>query len=105
MRAIDGDHLKRWIIARWGETDPTSDRPLTAREILDQIDREMEFPTADRPTDDMVEVVRCKDCTHCKVMNKWFLYCTLHDIKNTPLIMDNFFCADGKRKEQNDEID
>lgn len=100
MRAIDGDHLKRWIIARWGETDPTSDRPLTAREILDQIDREMEFHTADRPTDDMVEVVRCKDCKYCGEEYGWnakpYKYCALHH----QFMTADWFCADGERNMQ-----
>ena len=39
MRPIDRDHLKRWIIARWKEL-PDTPYPLTATEILDQIDRE-----------------------------------------------------------------
>ena len=43
MRLIDGDHLKRWIIARWEETDPTSEYPLRAIEVINQIDRESEY--------------------------------------------------------------
>lgn len=52
---------------------------------------------------DKIEVVRCKDCIHAKKINGWFVACDLHDIRPTPLIMDDWFCADGKRKEQNDE--
>lgn len=40
MRLIDAEHLKRWILARWEETDPRSEYPLRAIEIIDQIDRE-----------------------------------------------------------------
>ena len=39
-RLIDAEHLKRWILARWEKTDPTSEYPLKAIEIIDQIDRE-----------------------------------------------------------------
>lgn len=41
MRPIDADHLKKWILARWQERNPQTDRPFKAIEILDQIDREM----------------------------------------------------------------
>ena len=40
MRLIDAEHLKRWILARWEKTDPTSEYPLRAIDIIDQIDRE-----------------------------------------------------------------
>ena len=40
-RWIDGDHLRKWIIARWQETNPYTDRPFRADEILAQIDREL----------------------------------------------------------------
>ena len=43
MRLIDADHLKKWILARWQERNPQTDRPLKAIEILDQIGREMTF--------------------------------------------------------------
>lgn len=39
MRAIDGDHLKKWIISRGLEYSKKGYN-LTAVEILDQIDRE-----------------------------------------------------------------
>lgn len=53
MRLIDADHLQRWIIARWQERDPRSDRPFRADEILAQIDRESS-----------IDIVQCKDCKH-----------------------------------------
>lgn len=40
MRLIDADHLRKWILARWQETNPYTDRPFRADEILAQIDRE-----------------------------------------------------------------
>ena len=43
MRLIDADHLKKWMLARWQERNPQTDRPFKAIEILDQIDREMTF--------------------------------------------------------------
>lgn len=40
MRLIDAEHLKRWILARWEKTDPASEYPLRAIDIIDQVDRE-----------------------------------------------------------------
>jgi hypothetical protein len=60
----------------------------------------------DAPASDVVEVVRCKDCKHCKkhpttdkikmcVNNQWVMECY-------PLVHDNDFCSYGERK-QNDQ--
>ena len=40
---IDGNHLYSWILARWKEIDQTSEYPLKASEITEQIGREMDF--------------------------------------------------------------
>lgn len=48
MRLIDGEHLKRWILARWEETDTTSEYPLRAIEVINQIDRESEYLNIDK---------------------------------------------------------
>lgn len=56
MRLIDAEHLKRWILARWEKTDPRSEYPLRAIDIIDQLDRE--------DTIDAEPVVRCKDCIY-----------------------------------------
>ena len=40
---IDPWHLRKWINARWSEFAPNSEYPLKAREILDQIDREIRW--------------------------------------------------------------
>lgn len=44
----------------------------------------------------LVEVVRCRDCKYWNTNGIGI--CKLHDIRPTPLIMDNWFCADGERK-------
>lgn len=44
MKLIDGEHLRGWILARWGEIDKKSEYPLKAIDILDQIDREYAYP-------------------------------------------------------------
>ena len=49
MRAIDGDHLKRWILSRVFKTQ------LNVADVIDQIDRELTIES---------EIVRCKDCKH-----------------------------------------
>ena len=55
MRLIDADHLKRWMLRRWQDTDPQNDRPFKAIEILDQIDREDTVQP---------EIIHCKDCKY-----------------------------------------
>lgn len=49
---------------------------------------------------DAVEIVRCKDCKHLGE-NDGYYFCNAIGISfgDKP----NWFCADGKRKEQNDE--
>lgn len=43
-------------------------------------------------------LVRCKDCKHWNAGAIGI--CKLHDIRPTPIIMDDWFCADGERKEE-----
>ncbi len=46
-------------------------------------------------TIDAVQVVRCRDCKHWNPNGIGI--CKLHDIRPTPLMMDDWFCADGER--------
>lgn len=49
------------------------------------------------PAADVVEVVRCKDCKHCGSRpSSIYPYCTFFK----GFTSDNFFCGNGKRKEQ-----
>lgn len=50
-RPIDAEHLKRWIIARGLENEKKGYPPLSAGEILEQIERELTFETHDRRTE------------------------------------------------------
>ena len=59
--------------------------------ICDGIKQEI----CNQPTIDAVEVVRCKDCKHWNPNGIGI--CKLHDIRPTPLIMDDFYCADGEK--------
>lgn len=45
MRAIDADHLKRWILSRWEHNERKGYGPLRPDEILNQIDRELTVKT------------------------------------------------------------
>lgn len=53
--------------------------------------------------DDVVKVVRCKDCIHWS--NDSIGYCKYHEIYPSRHDLDDFFCADGERKENRNEID
>lgn len=43
MMAIDAEHLKKWILARWLDNGGKDNDAPTAEEILDQIDREIRY--------------------------------------------------------------
>ena len=75
MRAIDADHLKRWILSRVFETQ------LSVADVIDQIDREDTIEP---------EIVRCKDCTKrkiCRTSTTWAV---------AP--KDDWYCADAERR-------
>lgn len=54
---------------------------------------------ADAATVDAVEVVRCKDCIHSYEELGW-IYCTCGPNVDR-VVPSGFYCADGKRKEDN----
>lgn len=43
MIAIDAEHLRKWILARWRDNGGKDNDAPTAEEILAQIDREIRF--------------------------------------------------------------
>lgn len=43
------------------------------------------------------KIVRCKDCKYWNPNGIGI--CKLHDIRPTPIIMDDWFCADGERRD------
>ena len=73
-RYIDADSLKQRIIDNW----------YTADDIVVDVDRE---PTAE----DVVKVVRCKDCAVQKIC------------RYKTGLGENGFCSQGERREDNDE--
>ncbi len=50
------------------------------------------------------KIVRCKNCIHAKKINGWFIVCDLHDIRPTPLVMDDWYCPDGKENENDERV-
>lgn len=52
------------------------------------------------PTADVVEVVRCKDCKHCKKDSHWKeLYCLkMSDDEHTHWLDKDFYCGYGERR-------
>ena len=76
------------------ETDPT--------------DEEIEYTLENLPTVDAVEVVRCKDCTFCKVDNTVYLKDVFGNENDTPRYhclmgygynKPDHFCSYGERRE------
>ena len=54
-------------------------------------------------TSDMVEVVKCKNCTHCyyatnRSPDEQCWVCDKHGIDVT----EDWYCADGERRDEND---
>ena len=55
------------------------------------------------PAADVVEVVRCKDCKYCKVECGNYC-CYVDDYLKMPIShCGDFYCADGERREVDDE--
>ena len=54
----------------------------------------------------MVEVVRCKDCKYCVKEPNGELYCDILAVGYEPLgskkVNEDWFCADGKRRDDDD---
>lgn len=98
MRLIDADHLKRWIIARWEETDPKSAYPLRAIDIIDQIDREV---TIDAEPVKHGRWIWDEEGYHCSE-------CFFHAYGNTLECLDGTYryCPNcGAKMEDEDEAD
>lgn len=93
-RFIDADRLKEFIAThdyllsdKWNSTD----KGMFTIGIFQAIN--------EQPTADVVEVVRCKDCKyfHDGIYNgEYWMECDEYKIA---LSSDNWFCADGKRRE------
>jgi hypothetical protein len=62
---------------------------------------------ANAPAADVVEVVRCKDCEHLRIINGkgLYAYCPKTECKFEPFETDTrtHFCSYGKRKEGAEE--
>lgn len=60
-----------------------------------------------QPTIDAVEVVRCEECrygiTEHGISNGWVLCSKPYTERGNAMHRTDWFCADGERKEQNDE--
>ena len=57
----------------------------------------------DTPTADVVEVVRCKDCAYYAPLGDAYEYKgkkAMHCILRASCTGDNYYCADGMRKEK-----
>ena len=97
MRLIDADELKN-DHNMGDECDKCGTKWKECQ--YDYIYSKMDFCTwiDYAPTIEAVKVVRCKDCKHWNA--DAIGICKLHDIRPTPIIKDNWFCADAERKEE-----
>ena len=56
------------------------------------------------PAEDVVEVVRCKDCIYSfmSISGKYVLYCDMHPSDDHLDLDKDYYCGYGERKEEND---
>lgn len=93
MRLIDAEHLKRWILSRWEDTDPRSAYPLKAIDIIDQIDREDTIA---------LPVILCGECEFFKPDREtpasisWYGKCQKNNRQWKMAVAD--YCSNGWRK-------
>ena len=89
-RYIDADALRRET-ERKIKANNEYGRAVVDDEFLDLID--------DAFTEDVVEVVRCKDCKYCVDLIMGGLWCEHPDNRNPLGCRPNDYCNDGERRE------
>lgn len=99
MRAIDGEHLKRWILTRWEETDPTSEYPLRAIEVINQIDRESEYLNINKAVKDAYKHGKSKGIKRGLAMAQRMKGRWIHDGYDIPHGVDWMHCSVCGRRE------
>lgn len=98
MSLINRDTLQAKFNTIIVGTDENRDALLSVREAMKLVDLES--------TVDAVEVVRCKDCQYWRqeVDTHTHWVCTQHSFNERLMhTTPDFFCADGKRMENNED--
>lgn len=86
-RYVDADKLKENRTMRDRDGNPYGEKCYVT---FDEIDK--------APTEDVVRVVRCKDCKH-SFMSMNHRHCELHGtFCFSPLVRDDGFCSEGKER-------
>lgn len=70
---------------------------------IDRLKKKLEKAENERkPTADLVEVVRCKDCAYAfmSITGNSVLYCDMRPSDDHLELNKNYFCADGERKKE-----
>lgn len=110
MRLIDADELKRYIDIYNVACGCNDDHQ---KEILEAIDyQDMVELSKNKDLGTLVELVTCKDCKHRPIekdgdimppkeddWNDWKCPCLCDDYFYSRIPKDNFFCANGERRE------
>ena len=96
MRLIDADALMQDVIAH--------SYPLTNAFAVGGVDDGMFINGIQQVVDkqltiDAVPVVRCGECKSKKKQGNGIKYCGLHGSHYGMIISDDWFCADGERKD------
>ncbi len=89
VRLIDADKFEVYTCV-----NKSSDYVDGAQSVLEAIDS--------APTVDAVEVVRCKDCEYS--YDEISYLCCSHGVCADCEVPPNFYCAEGKRKENSNDL-
>lgn len=92
---IDAEPIKKFIVDGLNDPDHKKAFGHDAIEILAEIEY--------APTVDAVEVVRCRDCKHCRVASWGERYCIRDKTVEWGELKDDDFCSYGERKNDNDK--
>ena len=82
---------------------------INRRKIIEEYDRQHKGPAGgarklmvEAPAADVVEVVRCKDCRHCKFNSSAEFYKCDRRGYFTEEVAEDGFCSYGERKNENE---
>lgn len=95
QRLIDANALLKYIDENESELrdDPFDGAFDGLKEVIRQF-----------PTIDAVQVVRCGECEHKREQKNGQKYCGLHGSHYAMTLTDDWFCADGERKNEPYEV-
>lgn len=93
-RYIDADELIEYLKKMWGRWDEDDWYEAQAKDAMKD---DIEIVNK-QPTVDAVPVERCGECEHKRAQKNGQKYCGLHGSHYAMIVTDDWFCADGERR-------